>query len=158
MLRLVPIVSESQSFINHIAISYTDTLVPYKYSLQLWNLASQINIRHITTESKRSIKIPSLQFALILIQGHCTEFCEVDKRGNSRKLYSNIYPTSCKRYTVYFIWKTALHVSGGTSTHHQERIQLSTACGICHTVTTTCRYRGRAGTAFQLFYGSGRQQ
>ena len=29
-----------------------------------------------------------------------------------------------QRYTVYYIWKTALHVSGGTSTHHQERKQL----------------------------------
>jgi len=29
-----------------------------------------------------------------------------------------------QRYTVYYIWKTALHVLGGTSTHHQERIQL----------------------------------
>jgi hypothetical protein len=28
------------------------------------------------------------------------------------------------RYTVYLHLKTALHVSGGTSTHHQERIQL----------------------------------
>jgi hypothetical protein len=27
-------------------------------------------------------------------------------------------------YTVYYIWKTALHVSGGTSTHHQEPIQM----------------------------------
>jgi len=27
-----------------------------------------------------------------------------------------------QRYTIYFIWK--LHVSGGTSTHHQERKQL----------------------------------
>jgi hypothetical protein len=27
-------------------------------------------------------------------------------------------------YTVYFYLETALHVSGGTSTHHQERIQL----------------------------------
>jgi hypothetical protein len=27
-------------------------------------------------------------------------------------------------YTVYPYLKTALHVSGGTSTHHQERIQL----------------------------------
>jgi len=26
-----------------------------------------------------------------------------------------------QRYTVYFIWK---HVSGGTTTHHQERKQL----------------------------------
>jgi hypothetical protein len=27
-------------------------------------------------------------------------------------------------YTVYLYLKSALHVSGGTSTHHQERIQL----------------------------------
>jgi hypothetical protein len=27
-------------------------------------------------------------------------------------------------YTVYLCLETALHVSGGTSTHHQERIQL----------------------------------
>jgi hypothetical protein len=29
-----------------------------------------------------------------------------------------------QRYTVYLYLKTALHVSGGTSTHHQERKQL----------------------------------
>jgi hypothetical protein len=29
-----------------------------------------------------------------------------------------------QRYTVYLYLKTALHVSGGISTHHQERIQL----------------------------------
>ena len=29
-----------------------------------------------------------------------------------------------KRYTVYFIWKLLYMFSGGTSTHHQERIQL----------------------------------
>jgi hypothetical protein len=29
-----------------------------------------------------------------------------------------------QRYTVYSYLKTALHVSGGISTHHQERIQL----------------------------------
>jgi hypothetical protein len=27
-------------------------------------------------------------------------------------------------YRVYLYLKTALHVSGGTSTHHQDRIQL----------------------------------
>jgi len=27
-------------------------------------------------------------------------------------------------YTVYLYLETALHVPGGTSTHHQERIQL----------------------------------
>jgi hypothetical protein len=29
-----------------------------------------------------------------------------------------------QRYTVYLYVETALHVSGGTSTHHQERIQM----------------------------------
>jgi hypothetical protein len=29
-----------------------------------------------------------------------------------------------QRYTVYLYLKTALHVSGGTFTHHQEHIQL----------------------------------
>jgi hypothetical protein len=29
-----------------------------------------------------------------------------------------------QRYTVYLYLETALHVSRGTSTHHQERIQL----------------------------------
>jgi hypothetical protein len=29
-----------------------------------------------------------------------------------------------QRYTVYLYLETALHVSGGTSTHRQERIQL----------------------------------
>ena len=29
-----------------------------------------------------------------------------------------------QRYTVYLYLKTALHVSGGTFTHHQERVQL----------------------------------
>jgi hypothetical protein len=29
-----------------------------------------------------------------------------------------------RRYTVYLYLETALHVLGGTSTHHQERIKL----------------------------------
>jgi hypothetical protein len=29
-----------------------------------------------------------------------------------------------QRYTVYLYLETALHIFGGTSTHHQERIQL----------------------------------
>jgi hypothetical protein len=29
-----------------------------------------------------------------------------------------------QRYTLYLYLETAVHVSGGTSTHHQERMQL----------------------------------
>ena len=60
-------------------------------------------------------------------------------------------------YTLYLYLETALHVSGGTSTHHQERIQLylqhlvfitplllpaATAAGSSNGVTNTrcCRY------------------
>jgi hypothetical protein len=36
----------------------------------------------------------------------------------------NSISNKMQRYTVYLYLETALHVSGGTSTHHQERIQL----------------------------------
>jgi len=31
---------------------------------------------------------------------------------------------------------------------------VSTASGICHTVTATCRYRGRVGTGLSVLYSS----
>ena len=50
-----------------------------------------------------------------------------------------------------FYLENAPHVSGGTTTHRQKRKQqVSTASGICHTVTATCRYRGRVGTGFSV--------
>jgi hypothetical protein len=69
-----------------------------------------------------------------------------------------------------FYLEAALHVSGGTITHHQERkTTVSTASGICHTVIAICRYHGRVGTGssvlwvayphsnqFQLFHDRGR--
>jgi hypothetical protein len=57
-----------------------------------------------------------------------------------------------QRYTVYLYLETAVHISGGTSTHHQESIQLSRASGICHTVTAVCCYRGRAGTGLSVLW------
>jgi membrane protease YdiL (CAAX protease family) len=33
-------------------------------------------------------------------------------------------PNKMQRYTFYLYLETALHISSGTSTHHQERIQL----------------------------------
>ena len=48
-------------------------------------------------------------------------------------------PTMMQRYTVYLYLETALHVSGGTSINHQERIHLyQTAPDICHAVITIC--------------------
>jgi hypothetical protein len=49
-----------------------------------------------------------------------------------------------------FVWY--LHPSSGA------HATVSTASGICHTVTAICHYHGRVGTAeqFQLFHDSGR--
>jgi hypothetical protein len=38
-------------------------------------------------------------------------------------IFQNVF-NKIQRSTVYLYLETALHVSGGTSTHHQERIQL----------------------------------
>jgi hypothetical protein len=35
-----------------------------------------------------------------------------------------IISSKMQRYTIYLYLETALHISGGTSTHHQEHIQL----------------------------------
>ena len=58
-----------------------------------------------------------------------------------------------QRYTLYLYLETALHVSGGNSTHHQERIHLYLQHLVfCHTVTATCRYRGRVGTGLSVLW------
>jgi len=67
-------------------------------------------------------------------------------------LCSNIYIQQDATLHSLFYLETALRVSSGTSTHHQERKQLSTASGICHTVTAICRYRGRVGTGLSVLW------
>jgi hypothetical protein len=61
-----------------------------------------------------------------------------------------------QRYTVYLYLETALHVSGGTSTHHQGRIQLH----VQHLVFVTPLLLSAAIVEqmeqFQLFHDSGR--
>jgi len=62
-------------------------------------------------------------------------------------------------YTVYLYLETAVHVSGGTSTNHQERIQLY----LQHLVFVTPLLLSVAiveemELRFQLFHDSGRQQ
>jgi len=54
-----------------------------------------------------------------------------------------------QRYTVYLYLETALHVLGWylhpSSGAHTI---VSTASGVCHTVTATSRFRGRVGTSW----------
>jgi hypothetical protein len=59
-----------------------------------------------------------------------------------------------QRYTVYLYLETVLHISGGTSTGTSTgtHITVSTASGICHTVTAICRFRGRDGTGLSVLW------
>jgi hypothetical protein len=72
-----------------------------------------------------------------------------------------------QRYTVYLYLETVLHVSGGTSTHHQERIQLYlqhllfvTPLLLPAAIVWVCCGWSTPPTAhsnqFQLFHDSGR--
>jgi hypothetical protein len=52
-----------------------------------------------------------------------------------------------------FYLETALHVSGSTTIRNQEhQTTVCTASGIFHTVTATCRYRGRVGTDLSVLW------
>ena len=53
-----------------------------------------------------------------------SKFFNVQRSVHRQYTPFDIFPTICNiTYFIYF-WKTALHVSGGISTHHQEHTQL----------------------------------
>jgi hypothetical protein len=60
-------------------------------------------------------------------------------------MYSSI-TNKMQRYTMVFIIINALHVSGGTSAHHQELKTVYTASGICGAFSASYRYGGWVGT------------
>jgi hypothetical protein len=58
-----------------------------------------------------------------------------------------------QRYTVYLYLETALHVSGGTSTQHQERIQLYLQYLVFVTpLLLSAAVRGRVGTGLSVLW------
>ena len=65
-------------------------------------------------------------------------------------LYSSI-SNKIQRYTMVFITINALHVSGGSSAHHQELKTVYIATGICRAFSASYRYRERVGTHWSEF-------
>jgi len=55
-----------------------------------------------------------------------------------------------QRYTISFITIIALHVSGGSSAHHQELKTVYTISGICRDFSDSYRYRGWVVYSFEL--------
>ena len=60
-------------------------------------------------------------------------------------IYSSI-TKKMQRYTIVFITIIVLHVSGGSSAHHQELKTLHKASGICGAFSAPYRYREYVGT------------
>jgi hypothetical protein len=98
--------------------------------------------------SCNELHIFTLHFPFELLNAN--EYCQSAKHFNIHgSVHRNnilIYIQQDATLHSLFYLETALHVSGGTTTHHQERKQLSIASGIRHTVTATCRYRQVAVT------------
>ena len=58
-------------------------------------------------------------------------------------------------YTMVFITINALHVSGGSSAHHQELKTAYTASGICRVISASYCYRGCCVYSFELLMVGG---
>ena len=57
-----------------------------------------------------------------------------------------------QRYTVYFILKQLYMFRMVLSPIIRTANNVSTASGICHTVTAICRYRGRVGNGLSVLW------
>jgi len=51
-------------------------------------------------------------------------FTEVSSNVKQKYIRFDIFPTRFKITQVIYFWKTALHVSGGVSTRHQEHTRV----------------------------------
>ena len=51
-------------------------------------------------------------------------FFNVQRSAHRKYIPFDIFPAICNFTQFTYFWKTALHVSGGISTHHQEHTQL----------------------------------
>ena len=73
-------------------------------------------------------------------------------RVGLNKINSNIYPTRCN--VTHFILSGNCSTCFGWYLHPSSGAQttVSTASGICHTVTAICRYRGRVGTGLSVLW------
>ena len=106
-------------------------------------------------------KLWAVEFMKLLIKQISPAFCYFHLNANTilNTKYTNSlivilihFQQDAMLHSLFYL-ETALHVSGGNITHHQERkTSVSTASGICHAVIAICRYRGRVGTGLSVLW------
>jgi len=89
-------------------------------------------------------------FPLKFLNRQC--YCQERLWAPNIKTCCNIYPTRCN--VTQFILSGNCSTCFGWYLHPSSRAQttVATAPGTCHTVTTTCRYRGRVETGLNVLW------
>ena len=88
-------------------------------------------ISHKTSRfSKKKKRIIEYKICVLTVSTKLSEIFLTLRRIRREKIitehtssYSDIFPTRCNITQFIYFWKTALHISGGIFTHHQERTQ-----------------------------------
>jgi hypothetical protein len=75
-----------------------------------------------------------------------------DVHGSVHRKYISKYIQQDATLHSFLYMKITLHVSGVTSTHHQEYIQLYLRHLVLVTRTATCCYRGGVGTGWSVLW------
>ena len=61
--------------------------------------------------------------SFLVVRNHLVIF-NIQGSVHSKYIPFDIFPTRCNVTQFIYFWKTALHFSGGISTHHQKHTQL----------------------------------
>jgi len=69
-----------------------------------------------------------------------------------RKFITKVQPTRCNVFSIYLFLYIALHVSGGSSAHHQEHKTVDTASGIVKPILLPAAIVHKMERAFHLIH------
>jgi hypothetical protein len=90
-------------------------------------------------DERRDWRGKSVFYSKVSNQLNSFEYRRVETMKVCRKYSNNT--NKMQLYTLLFIAINALHISGGSSAHHQELKTVYTAGGICRAFYASYRYR-----------------
>ena len=103
--------------VRRLYISFKSLVNDFVYSFGRAALLLLVEVQNHTVpvRERRRIRVNGLQ----LPQTTWSSF-KVHGPVHHKYIPFDIFPTRCNITQFIYFWKTALHVSGGISTHHQE--------------------------------------
>ena len=107
--------AETPTFSNTLQIKHDNI----NLKMQLQSVIKSYVIRKLTGSTTAQARGPNKRFWTRIFRTTGTS-----KNKSFFFVPFDIFPTRCNITQFIYFWKTALHVSGGISTHHQEHTQL----------------------------------